>query len=324
MCTAISDNGGRHLFGRSLDLECSYGESVITLPRAFRFYFAHTEIKYPHYAMIGAGVIHGGVPLYYDGMNEYGLCAAALNFPARAVYQERREGKLNLASFELIPYVLMSCESLSEAREALSELNVTADAVSASLPPTPLHYMISDGTGAVVVEAMADGVHIHENPYGVLTNSPELPYQVLNLSGYMGLDSRAPENRISKEVDPENYSRGLGAYGLPGDYSSTSRFVRAVFLKNHTRPTASGCDVGRMFHIMDSLAVPDGAITLPDGRGVRTVYTSVADTADKIYYFTTYGCRRIRGVRLDKLEGEFLSSVSIEEHEDILFKELPI
>ena len=77
-----------------------------------------------------------------------------------------------------------------------------------------------------------------------------------------------------------------------------------------------------MFHIMDSLAVPDGAITLPDGRGVRTVYTAVADTEDKIYYFTTYGTRRISGVRLGELCGEELSSVQMQEAEDILFKGL--
>ena len=126
--------------------------------------------------MIGVGFIHGGIPLYYDAMNKHGLCAAALNFPDRAVYRTPCDGKLNLASFELIPFVLSQCKSLNEVRGELSMLNVTDEAVDPTLLPTPLHYMISDSTGSVVIEAMADGVHIRENSHGVLTNSPELPY----------------------------------------------------------------------------------------------------------------------------------------------------
>ena len=136
------------------------------------------------------------------------------------------------------------------------------------------------------------------------------------------MDSRPPENNISKDTDLLAYSRGMGAIGLPGDFSSASRFVRAVFLKNHTRPAASGGEISRMFHIMDALSVSDGAIKLPDGRSVRTVYVSVADTPEKVYYYTTYASRRIRGVRLVAVDGRELSSVPMDESEDILFKGL--
>ena len=298
MCTVISDNNGRHTFGRTLDLECSYGESVILTPRSFPFSFLYEGDSSSHRAMIGMGITVGGVPLYYDAMNESGLCAAALNFPGRAVYRKKEEGKLNLASFEIIPFVLSRCENLREARKTLSELNVTDDAVLAEMPPTPLHWMVFDKDGALVIEATKGGVQISDNPHGVLTNSPEVSFHLENLALYMGLNSRPPENKIAKGCAPEVYSRGLGAVGLPGDFSSPSRFVRAVFLKNHTHAAPCGCEVIRTFHIMNNLSVPDGAVSLADGQGVRTVYTAVGDTQAGIYYFSTYEDPRIRGVRL--------------------------
>ena len=39
-----------------------------------------------HFAIMGMGIINNNYPLYYDGVNEYGLCMAGLNFPDNAVY----------------------------------------------------------------------------------------------------------------------------------------------------------------------------------------------------------------------------------------------
>ena len=67
---------------------------------------------------------------------------------------------------------------------------------------------------------MADGLHIYDNPVGVLTNNPPFPQQLFQLNNYMGLSPRQPENRFAPQLPLVPYSRGMGALGLPGDLSS--------------------------------------------------------------------------------------------------------
>ena len=300
MCTAISDNFGRHLFGRTLDLECSFGEEIAVTPRRFHLNFLHGGVLNEHMAIIGTAHIHGGTPLYYDAANESGLSAAALNFPGYARYEGERDGKINLASAELIPRVLSEFSGVDEVISFLKEVNITDDSVAADLPVTPLHWIFADATRSITVESSESGLRIYENPFGVLTNSPDFSYHTANLANYAALSSSTPNLNICKEK-LAFYSRGLGAFGLPGDFSSASRFVRAVFARSHTIGGEEGL-VSRFFHIMDTLSVPFGAVMTDEGKAVSTVYTSCIDTSSATYYFTTYKNRRISSVRLtDKL-----------------------
>lgn len=299
MCTAISSTGERHLFGRTLDLECSYSENVVITPRAFDFSFIYEKRQSQGLAMIGTAHVANGVPLYYDAVNEAGLCAAGLNFPQFAVYRPYEEGKRNIASFELIPWVLSQCRSLNEAITLLEDTNVTSDSYSPELPSTPLHWLISDKSGSIAAEPMENGLNIYSDPFGVLTNSPPFPFHLSNLSNYMGLSPSAPSNTLFPSTELAYYSRGLGAFGLPGDFSSASRFVRATFANAHTHKGISKQEqISGFFHVMDTVAQPKGCALTETGRPIYTVYTSCADTESGEYYFTTYGCRQIRCVRL--------------------------
>ena len=91
MCTAISFPTKDHYFGRNLDLEYSYDESVTITPRNFPFYFRHQKPLPTHYAMIGMAYIYEEYPLYYEATNEKGLSMAGLNFPENAEYQMYKE-----------------------------------------------------------------------------------------------------------------------------------------------------------------------------------------------------------------------------------------
>ena len=296
MCTAISEIGKYHLFGRTLDLEGSYGESVVITPRKFALRFLHEESMGEHTAIIGIAHVSEGIPLYYDAMNEEGLAIAGLNFPGNAVYNEPREGYFNVASFELIPFVLAKCKSVIEARELLKRTNLTNDSFSKELPTTPLHFIISDKEGCIVVEPLGDGLKIYENPPRVLTNNPTFDFHLTNLSNFMALSSVTPKNELCPGVPLNCYSRGMGAMGLPGDYSSASRFVRAVFAKNHTSHKGGDerGEVNRFFHIMDTVSVPCGCVKTDEGRDVLTVYTSCGCAETGKYYYTTYENRTPR------------------------------
>lgn len=234
MCTAVSDYGSCHLFGRTLDLECSYGERVVITPRNFRFDFLREQPCLSHPGIVGVACVQNNTPLYYDGINESGLGMAGLNFPVSAVYHPPKEGMHNIASFELIPWVLSQCRDVSSAVELLRRTNVIPHSFSPQLPASPLHWIIADKSGAVTVESVSSGLEIYENPFGVLTNEPPFPYHVTRITDFMHLDSAPSENNLCPRIRLEHYSGGSGALGLPGDLSSESRFVRAVFAKNHT------------------------------------------------------------------------------------------
>ena len=295
MCTAIRN--GR-LFGRTLDLEFSYGEGVVLLPRNAPYRFRFETPADPPLAILGTAYCYGGVPLFYDAMNESGLAAAALNFPGLAVYQPYCKGACNLASFEVIPYLLRSCRTVSAVRERLREVRVTADAVSDELPVTPLHWLIADRDGAITVEPTAEGLRVFENPFGVLTNAPDFRYHTAHLSEFLHLTPDPPENRLLPEFPLPTLSRGMGAIGLPGDFSSQSRFVRAVYAKRHAEGAES--TVERFFHVMDTVKVPRGCVRTEEGRAVFTVYTSCMDLEALTYSFTTEACREIRSVSMDR------------------------
>ena len=102
------------------------------------------------------------------------------------------------------------------------------------LPLAQLHWLIADRTGAITVEATADGLHVYENPVGVLTNNPPLPLQMFHLNNFRALSPRTPESTFAPGLQLDDYSRGLGGLGLPGDLSAQSRFVRAAFCAHET------------------------------------------------------------------------------------------
>ena len=81
MCTAISLGS---YFGRTLDLEYSYNETVAVMPRNFPFSLRNGDNLSSHFAIIGMATVADGFPLFYDAMNERGLCAAGHNFPKSA------------------------------------------------------------------------------------------------------------------------------------------------------------------------------------------------------------------------------------------------
>ena len=314
MCTAVSITGERHLFGRTLDIECSYKESVIITPRNYCLDFLHEPPQKSHLALIGIGCVRDDVPLYFDAMNEVGLSAAGLNFPLSAKYHPVCDNIHNIASFEVIPWVLSKCKSLSEARGLLKNVNIVGDSFSADLPSTPLHWIIADKSGAITVESVSSGLKIYENRLGILTNEPPFKYHETHLSNFMQLTPNTPQSNLCRDIELIPYSRGMGAIGLPGDYSSASRFIRAFFVKSHIETAPKSDEINRFFHIMNSVSVPYGTQKNESGQNMYTLYTSCNDAESLTYHFMTYGNRQIHSVKLtdERMNGDTLSQLQIE------------
>ena len=86
--------------------------------------------------------------------------------------------------------------------------------------------------------------------------------------------------------------------GLPGDYSSASRFIKAAFLRSHSQCQGSESDhVRQFFHLLNAVSMPRGAVELADGPEI-TIYSCCCNTDKGIYYYTTYENSRISAVYL--------------------------
>ena len=330
MCTAITFKASGHYFGRNLDLEYNYGENVVITPRNFRLSLRSGGELCHHYAMIGTAAvsvgegesIRDGYPLYYDATNEVGLSMAGLNFVGNARFYPRRDDRINLAQFEIIPYILGRCKSVLEVREEIGRINLVGTPFSRDFPPSELHYIIADKDECIVVEPMADGVKIYENSVGVLTNNPPFPYQLENLKMYLNLTPTEAHNRFSPELELASVSRGMGAFGLPGDVSSPSRFVRAAFVRaNSIKPQSEELSVGQFFHILGSVEQVEGTVKLKRGLE-RTQYSSCCNTDTGVYYYKTYENSRITAVGLHSadLDGDRLSVFPFIIREDIKYQ----
>lgn len=299
MCTAVSYQTRQHYFGRNLDLERGYGEGVVITPRKYPLQFRYAAPCDQHYAMIGMAAVAENYPLYFEATNEKGLSTAGLNFPGNAFYGEYVPGKENIAPFELIPYLLGRCGTVGEAKERLDAVNVINCSFSDQLPVSPLHWLISDRERSVVLECTKDGQKIYDNPFGVLTNNPTFDFHVNNMNHYMRLSETLQSNTLSPALPLENYSLGLGAFGLPGDFSSSSRFVKAVFVKEK-----SVCDgseeesVNQFFHILQAVAMPKGCVMTKTGEYEYTRYSCCCNTDTQVYYWKTYENSTIRSMDL--------------------------
>lgn len=300
MCTAITFKTENSYFGRTLDVYFSYGEEVVITPRNYTFSFRDKgEIK-SHYAIIGAAIVKENYPLYFEAANEKGLSMAGLNFPGLAVYSEWKEKKDNISPFEFIPWVLSQCEKLDDVRKLLDNINLWNENFSSDMPLSPLHWIIADKENAITVEAVKDGIKIYDNQLGVMTNNPDFDYHITNLGEFVNLTNQVPENKFG-DVSLNLHSLGIGAKGLPGDNSSTSRFVRVAFTKtNSDLVKGENESLSQFFHILNSVNQVKGVNKTKDNENMYTDYTSCINLDKGIYYYTTYENRCVTAVDMHK------------------------
>ncbi|MEN6557726.1 MAG: choloylglycine hydrolase family protein [Thermoguttaceae bacterium] len=313
-CTGIhiKTQDGSVLAARTLEFAANLQSEVIVIPRAAEFVGAAPGDRpgltgKSKYAVLGANGF--GLPAIVDGLNERGLAVAIFYFPGYAKYQEIAPNDVGktIAPWQLPTYLLGQCANVDEAVRAVRAVRVGAAVQKDMNMVPPCHYVLHDAGGrCVVVEYVGGELSIHENPLGVITNSPDFPWHVTNLRNYVNLTvNNVPPIDLSG-LRFGSFGQGSGMLGLPGDFTPPSRFVRAVAFSQSALPAATARDgVLQAFHILNQFDIPKGAV-----RGAEhgqetsdyTLWTSVADLTHHRYYFRTFENSRIRMIDLHQMD----------------------
>lgn len=321
MCTSILYCPNNHYFGRNLDYEIAYGQKAVIIPRNFKFEYRELPASDSHYAFIGVSVVDSNYPLLCDGINEKGLGIAGLNFAGIGKYFPKKDGKKNIASFELIPYLLSNFTTVDEVKDALSDANILDVSFSEEYPAAVLHWLVGDKTGkSIVIEQTESGLHVYDNPVHALTNNPEFPNQLTKLADYADIAPAQPKNTLVPDTKLNLYSRGLGTHHLPGGMDSSSRFVKATFALAHAPKGKTEIEnVTNFLHVLQSVEQAKGLDEVAPNQFEFTMYSDCMNLDKGILYFTTYNNNRVCAVDMKKenLDSDQLITYELFKDQDI-------
>ncbi|MDD3340629.1 MAG: choloylglycine hydrolase family protein [Bacilli bacterium] len=307
MCTAMSLVAKKNdiFFGRTMDFSFELDPEVYIIPRGYEWQSIASDIKVKNqYKFIGTGQEVGRL-LFADGMNEKGLGVAALYFPGYAVYDSAVKGKkASIAQLEMVPYLLGNCASIEDVIKAIEPLQLigTQDPITNTV--TPLHWFVTDKKGrSLAIESTTDGIQIYDNPVDVLANSPGFPWHLTNLKNYTNLSPTQKEENKWGNLILTPFGQGAGAFGLPGDFTPPSRFVRVAFEKSFLEISESREEtLLSCFRIMNTVSIPRGVVMTKRNTTDYTQYTVFMNLNTGDYYFNTYYNTEIKRANLNTHE----------------------
>ena len=248
-----------------------------------------------------------------DGMNEKGLAAGQFYHEGFAEYSEYNPdlSDHSLSPIDVLPYILSNFATLEEVRQGMQNVRVVPVQEPSIDKVPPIHFFVADPSGkSLVIEYVHGKPIFYNNPVGVITNNPTFAWHLQNLRNYGQLSIDPFEKKTWGELEITPLASGSGLLGLPGDYTSPSRFVRAVILKQISFPTPGGMDtVNQFFRIMDSFNVPAsqgeghrGAEAKKNRLPSDTQWTIASDTKNLVTYYHTAWNRQVRKIDLKKID----------------------
>lgn len=301
---------GLHLLGRTYDQRGDLSHNAVwAVPRGYPLPLmpdASPALPGKH-AFVGMAALHFGTPIFTDGVNEHGLAIALLNFPGCGPCAAPPHKRPVYPGF-LPGCLLGQCACLQDAVDMLSHLRPEDPQLQGHA--MSVHYILSDPSGeTIVAEPGPNDLQIYRSTIGVLTNSPDYPWQLTHL--------RFRAIPAPQEVQPSPLSphTGMGDF-LPGGYSSPSRFLRLSLVKS-CAPKVSGelNGVTEMFRCFSTVDTPPGLMDSPENP-FQTLCTSVMCLESRTYYFSPASDRRISAIRPGDPNGP-LRSFSIPQTQDI-------
>lgn len=256
-----------------------------------------------------------GQPYGPDGLNEAGLyCGMFMltgDMSAKPFSADDIARSLSVGDF--MQWALSSFTTVAQVREQLELLDedrefAIVDMKDPSFPDAQdlsFHWKFQDKTNASFVLEIVDGgvfkIYDTEPMHGVITNNPTYDFHLRNLENYAFLESEAIT------VSMEGALGRRFCFGMPGDYKSAGRFIRAHHLTRAARPLSGALDVVReSFRILSSFDIPLGAAVPHDEHHVGTLgacqVTSASDVTNTTYYYKTMKNHRIRKIDLRNVD----------------------
>lgn len=306
MCTAITLRAadGSMLMARTMDFSYPLSPRAIKVPAGSDWSSCLGTTRYrvgTAYQGIGQNAdAEGRRSLFADGVNDRGLCVAALYFPGYASYDNQagnptRPGGApiggTVAAYEIVPFLLGMCADVRQAVSVLRGLRIIGVPDPVTGIAAPLHWMLTDASGAcVTAEKTADGLHLYQNPVGVLTNSPDFGWHMTNLRNYIPLRAQGYEPVSWNGTKLAPFGQGSGSLGLPGDFAPPSRFVRAAWLKTHAAKCRNFSEAHALARcILGNVSLPKGCVVTERGSVDYTQYTVFFNLSEPECILEQYG-----------------------------------
>ncbi|MCS0501509.1 choloylglycine hydrolase family protein [Ancylobacter mangrovi] len=338
-CTSfvLAAQDGSYVYGRTMEFSMPLHSQLMVIPRNHAFTgtgpdgTAGAGLSWTSkYGAAGANAL--GLNILVDGMNEKGLGGGMLYLPNYAEFQDVAPGeaKNSIASIELLTWILTNFATIDEVKENLPKIKVNKAPQETFKMPVPLHVTLHDLQGkSLVIEYVGGKLNMYDNPIGTLTNAPEFPWHLANLGLYGNLSPNEPPAR---KIGGESFagpSTGAGMHGIPGDFLSPSRFIRATMFADSLPPLATGLDaMDAARHILDNFDIPPGAIRTEAGSDVgggvagweTTEWSAVADLKRGIYAIWDYKNPNPRALIFSELDldAKDIRTVSFEVKPDFV------
>ncbi len=310
-CTdlVISTQDGAFINGRSLEFALPLQSKITLNPRGVK-----SESKAPKnqkglawtskYGYLSIDVLDQG--LTTDGLNEQGLSVGVLWFPGVEYPKPSKEvGAKAIVLQDVSDWILGNFSTVKEVKAAISKVDIWAEPLE-SLGIPPVHLAVHDSRGHhLVIEFIEGKVSVSDNPNGVMTNFPKLEWQLTNLRNYINL---TPLNASPMTIDGmvlEPTGQGTGLHGIPGDWTSPSRFIRATLFKAFAVPAASAAlGINLMEHLLNIFDIPIGTVkgSADPNSFEQTQWIVIKDLKNKVLYYRTYEDLTLRYIDLKKLD----------------------
>ena len=316
-CTVfgLKAGDGSVVVGRSMEFALDLKYDAVVVPRNKAYVSPAPggkrgfswKTRYGYVGIASFGMDYG----VSDGMNEKGLAVGLLWFESDMKWQEIRPGdeKRALAQAMVGDWILGNFAGVEEVRRNMGQVKVFGYTDPLTKISPTLHFIVYDAAGGCLVIEYEEGrCHIYDNPLMIMTNAPRFPWQLTNLRQYVGTSPEKPEPyRMAGMTFPAT-GHGSGMFGLPGDLTPPSRFVRlAVLTRFADRQPDGKRTLNLAQHIINTFTIPFGMVTdvLPDKKTVlkeSTQWVTFRDLTRRLFYFKTYDNQTLRKIDLNKLD----------------------
>lgn len=321
-CTSflLKGSDGGFVYGRTMEFGLPLKSQLTVMPRNLAMPGVGIDGKpgsghnwTSKYAVAGMNAL--GLPVLVDGMNEKGLVGGLLNAPNTAMYQDvtAADSASSISSIQMLMYALTNFATIEEVKAEFPKIKVNRSTIPAyGNKSAPVRMTLHDAQGkSLVIEYLNGALVMTDNPVGVMTNDPAFREQLNNIGQYANLTNVEKDALVINGVSFAPPSSGSGLHGIPGDYLSPSRFIRALFLSKSAPATNTTVQqTNTAWHILGSFDIPPGAISLPatnayggGAGGVEiTEWSVVADNKNMLYYVKMFENTNVQAFDLKKID----------------------